>query len=119
MDELDPLCFWCGGNARFWFTSEPRPMRPDPATPCIQCESIRKMGIAIYEVINQDPGCNNLQAREGVWFTGRWTVVDEKQVEMLFTPDWRETVLKERIACMRADVYKAAHLDHYPWRTIQ
>lgn len=119
MSELEPFCFWCGGNARYDFTSVPRPFREDQHVACMMCESIRKLGIAVYEVVECNPGCANPELRPGVWFTGRWTVVPEHQIEHIYSPHMVKAVLEARVACLRADNYKKAHLDHYPWRTVQ
>lgn len=118
MSELEPFCFWCGGNARYDFTSECRPFREDPK-PCAICDSIRKTGVTLYEVMESDPGCGNPPLIPGVWFTGRWTVVPDHQIEHIFPAANVAAVLEVRVACLRADNYKKAHLDHYPWRTIQ
>lgn len=120
MVEDEPFCFWCGGNARFWFITNPRPLLDTPQPkPCASCESIRALGVAVYEVVEYDPGCGNPKVIDNVWFTGRWALVRNEDVPILFPTEKVAAVLETRSACLKAESYKSAHLDHYPWRTIQ
>lgn len=118
--ELEPFCFFCGGNARFEFRSAPRPFFEDRQKICDSCHSLRQIGVLIFELTETDPGCGNPTMIDGkVYYTGRWTVVDENMVAQLFPPEKLPDVLETRVAGLRHDNYARAGLDKYPWRRIQ
>lgn len=114
---MTPFCFFCGGNAQLDFIAQPRPLVVSEL-PCDNCTEMRGDGVAVFEVTETDPGCDNVKLQDGVWYTGRWTVIHEQEVGPLFGSRAAD-VLKYKCACLRADNYKKVHLDHYPWRTIQ
>lgn len=115
--NLPSFCFFCGGNTRTDFWAWPRPY--EPANPCESCRSIVDDDhVAIFEVIEQDPGCDNLQLKPGVWYTGRWTTLLKEEIQALFGPR-APGVIQSGFACLRADNYAKAKLNHYPWMVLQ
>jgi hypothetical protein len=118
--ELEPFCFWCGGNARWDFVCEPRPFYPDRQAMCANCHDLCGNGILLFELTEKNPGCNNpVRIADAVYYTGRWAVIDDETAAKLFGPDKLPGVLCTRIAGMRDDNYAAAGFAKYPWRTIQ
>lgn len=116
---MTPFCFFCGGNTRRdGMVAVPRPYEPTDM-PCSNCIAQQGDKIAIFEVVESDPGCGNMKLIDGVWYTGRWTVVRPEDAEIIFGPKVAAGVLETRVACLRADNYHRATLDHYPWRVIQ
>lgn len=118
--KLEPFCFWCGGNAQWEFQSPPRPFYPDKQTLCDSCAHMRGMGIIVFELTEQDPGCNNPVMECGkVYYTGRWVVIDDVMAAQVFGPDKLPFVIGSRIAGLRWDNYAKAGFSKYPWRTVQ
>lgn len=114
----EPFCFWCGGNARILFECVARPIREDLSY-CVSCASIADLGIAIHEVTEVYPGCNNPEVAPGIWFTGRWVVVRPQEAVVIYGEAKMQDILKAKAATLHNDVYHQHRLDHYPWRTIQ
>jgi|SRR6185312_4337704 len=118
--ELEPFCFWCGGNARYDFFAEPRGFYANTQAMCRACEALGCGGIYLFELTETNPGCGNPVHVSGrAFYTGRWTVIDDRSAKNLFGPHMVEGVLKTRIAGLRDDNYARAGFDKYPWRTIQ
>lgn len=113
--NVPPFCFFCGGNTRTEFWATPRPY--EPLNPCDACRSIvNDDHVAIFEVVETDPGCENPQFKPGVWYTGRWTVLLKELVTPMFGNDLAQGILSHGYACLRADNYAKAKLDKYVWR---
>lgn len=118
--DLEPFCFFCGGNARYEFQTASRPFYPDAHVMCDTCAAVRGDGIMVFELVEEDPGCGNpTLPGHPVYYTGRWTVIDNHKAAKVFAPDKLLGVVSTRIACLRADNYAKAGLAKYPWRTIQ
>lgn len=118
--SLEPFCFWCGGNARYEFSTEPRPFYPDRQQMCASCASLRKDGILLFEMIETDPGCGNPYTMHGgAFYTGRWVVIDDCAAAQMFPPEVLPMVLAARISGLKAEKYAAAGFTKHPWRTIQ
>lgn len=118
---LEPFCFWCGGNARWDFASEPRPFYDNKATFCENCSSARATGdILLFEMSETDPGCGNPTIPgTSVYYTGRWTVVSQDVLPHIIPPDGVKMVTDTGYMCLRHDNYAKFGFDKYPWRTVQ
>lgn len=121
--ELEPFCFWCGGNAQFEFCTQPRPFYAEKLQLCDSCSALQGSHIIVFELIEgTDPGCGNPMLPAlgvPVYYSGRWRLIDDHQAAQAFPPDRLPGVLQTRIAGLRADNYARAGFDKYPWRTIQ
>lgn len=119
--ELEPFCFWCGGNARWDFVGEPRPFHPNTLQFCQNCATARQDGeVLLFEMTETNPGCGNptLTGRE-VYYTGRWVAVPVEVLNHLFPPAMVPGVIETGFACLKDENYHKAEFDKYPWRTIQ
>lgn len=118
--ELEPFCFWCGGNLQYEFHSEPRPFYENKQKLCEGCVSLRGDGIFIFEVVQTDPGCGNpVMHNTTAYYTGRWCVVDDLTAAQIFSPETLAHVVIARLVGLRHDKYAKAKLDKYSPRTIQ
>lgn len=117
--ELEPFCFWCGGNARLEFACEPRPFYPDKNTMCNNCVQAVRGGIILFELTETNPGCGNPAMIEGrVYYTGRWTILTDIEASQVFTLDKLTGVFTTRIAGLREDNYAKAGFNKYPYRSV-
>ena len=119
--QLEPMCFWCGGNARFDFASEPRPFYPDTNHVCANCVSIRGPDeILIFELTEKNPGCGNPTLPFAqVYYTGRWVAITAQMVSCLFPAEMVPAIVAQGFAGLGEENYAIAGFNKYPWRTIQ
>lgn len=119
-DELEPFCFWCGGNARFEFYTMPRSFHTEKQVLCDSCIALRGDNVAVFEMVEYNPGCGNPTMKNGtVFYTGRWVAVDMEKIKQLFPPEARASIVNTRIVGLRQDEYARYGFAKYPWRTIQ
>jgi len=117
---LEPFCFWCGGNLNYEFWAHPRPFCEDIRNMCASCLHARGDDIAVFEVIETNPGCGNPALPNGrAFYTGRWVVIDADIAAQIFPAQMLPGVLHARIAGLRYDNYAKAGFDKHPLRKIQ
>lgn len=118
--QLEPFCFWCGGNPRYEFSTEPRPFHDDKQTLCESCAMLRQDGILCFEMSESDPRCGNPTMANGkVYYTGRWVVIDDATARAILPTDAVPEVLRGRITGITVDRFEKAGFSKYPWRTLQ
>lgn len=119
--QLEPFCFWCGGNARYDFSSEPRPFHENKQRLCESCTRLAGAeGILLFEVTEQNPGCGNPELSGTIaYYTGRWTVIDAHMAAQIFPAEILPGVVAQRFAGVSVANYAKAGFNKYPWRTIQ
>lgn len=110
-----PLCFFCGGNARYLcIIHPPRPIAEHEGMICDNCRSIRDDDeIIVFEVVETDPACGNPQFTDGVWFTGRWVNVPRKLALPWFPISSQEKIMEECAAYVRADQFAKVDLTRF------
>lgn len=120
MKQLEPFCFWCGGNPQYEFQTEPRVFHEDRQMVCNSCMHLCGSGIMVFELTETDPGCGNPTVCDGrVFYTGRWVVIDDQMAARVFPPEMLDGVINTRIAGLRTDNFARGGFNKYPWRTIQ
>lgn len=118
--QLEPFCFWCGGNPRYDFAAESRPFYDNKQTLCESCAALQNGGILCFEMSESNPQCGNPTIATGtVYYTGRWVVIDDATAKNILPDDTVREVLRGRITGISVERFKAAGFSKYPWRTVQ
>lgn len=113
--KIGDICFFCGGHQDLTTLF---PMGgiytgiADHGCPlCLQC--IAPHQAAIFEVVEQDPGCGNPKVQDGVWFTGRWTCVPKSYLTNIYPADTAARVAQGGAGTLNAFRYRNHRLDVY------
>jgi hypothetical protein len=114
------LCFFCGGNQDVQITYPMGGAYTASPDHCAYCRAqIGPHEAGIFEVTEQpaQPGLPELQP--GVWYTGRWCVVDKKQLPAIYRPDVAKRVAQAGAGVLNNFSYRFARLDVYVKGALQ
>lgn len=121
-----PLCFFCGGNARYDVViAGPREMKDysDEGMICVNCQGARAADeILVFEATQSDPGCGNPKLTshgEGMWFTGRWVNIETSVAINWFPVQQREYILEHKFAVINTTTYAQVKLDQFTKDALQ
>lgn len=121
MTHHTQLCFFCGGHQDlqpyFVLGGEYAGKADHSCKMCLQM--IEPNQAAIFEVTDQDPGCNNPEHQPGIWFTGRWTVVLKQYLPTIYNADTAARVAQAGAGTLRWDRYRGHRLDVYMKNILQ
>lgn len=110
-----PLCFFCGGNARYnCLIYPPRPIAEHDGDICDNCRDCREDDeIIVFEVIEKDPGCANPKLTDTVWYTGRWVNVPRDLCLRWFPPAAQPKIIEDCAAFISSENFLKVHLDRF------